>query len=54
MNGRRYLAVAILCLLAVTVALAQTPADPLAYVKRLYATASNDVALAAPGGHWSR
>lgn len=47
MDGQRYLAVSIGCLLAVTAATAQAPDDPLAGVKRLYASAFYEDALVA-------
>ena len=49
MDARRYLAVFILFLLAAMVAAAQAPDDPLTDVKRLYASASYEDALAALG-----
>jgi len=49
MDGRRFLAVSIGCLLTMTAATAQVPADPLADVERLYASAAFEDALAALG-----
>ena len=49
MDGRRFLAVSIGCLLTVTTATAQVPADPLADVERLYESAAFEDALAALG-----
>jgi hypothetical protein len=49
MDGRRFLAVSIGCLLMVTAATARVPDDSLADVERLYASAAFEDALAALG-----